>query len=256
MKKIILLMCMALAILPINAQVRNGQQVNRSQQPARTQQRVTRNQQASKPAPSSQSSMNDLGIYIIPQFGFNLSNASGIKIVDTKMRPGINAGINAEFAITPQFSIQPGLFYSMQGTKLSGSVESVSVSTTAQVDYLNIPIYAKAYIGGASMQPNTGFYFFAGPQFGFNTRAKLSGIKAFGIKLDTELADLKDYVKTFDFSIGIGAGYQDKSGLMFSVNYNFGLTNMIDDSSTGGSIASYVASPKNGVLQINLGYRF
>jgi len=68
----------------------------------------------------------------------------------------------------------------------------------------------------------------------------------------------------------LGLGYQDPSGFMVSANYNIGLTDIVDDNVLGKSSsetrsASSIANTainlltdnaKNGVLQINIGYRF
>lgn len=33
------------------------------------------------------------------------------------MKPGLNIGVAAEFPLNPQFAIEPGIYYSMQGKK-------------------------------------------------------------------------------------------------------------------------------------------
>ena len=68
---------------------------------------------------------------------------------------------------------------------------------------------------------------------GFNVRAKSGGER------------VKDLVRTADFGLGLGVGYQFGWGLMVSANYNFGFVNIEKDTST-----------KNGVFQLNVGWRF
>ena len=58
---------------------------------------------------------------------------------------------------------------------------------------------------------------------------------------------IKDSVKSVDFGLGIGAGYELSSGLMFDARYNLGLNN-IDNSGSG--------TVKNVSFNIGLGYRF
>ena len=58
---------------------------------------------------------------------------------------------------------------------------------------------------------------------------------------------IKDSVKSVDFGLGIGAGYELSSGLMFDARYNLGLANIIDVSG---------ANVKNVSFNIGLGYRF
>jgi hypothetical protein len=250
MKKIILLALLFVASSQIGAQTRTTTQ-------SRTAAKTTTSYSAPEGALGA-------GIYIIPQIGFNASTITGTSDLGTSMRLGANVGVMAEFQVSPTFSIQPGIIYSMQGEKLKKSYAGLSGSLTAQLDYINIPIYAKAYV-------YNGLYFFAGPQFGFNTRAKLhEAANLIIVKTSSDIADLKDYVKDFDFSIGLGLGYQDPSGFMVSANYNIGLTDIVDDNVLGKSSsetrsASSIANTainlltdnaKNGVLQINIGYRF
>ena len=78
-----------------------------------------------------------------------------------------------------------------------------------------------------------GLNVFAGPQVGFNVRAKSGG------------ESIKSLVKTADFGLGLGVGYQFGWGLMFSANYNFGFVDIEKSTST-----------KNGVFQLNVGWRF
>lgn len=155
------------------------------------------------------------GIHIIPKVGLNLSSLSH---VDGSTIAGLNAGVSLEILLTEKFGIEPGVLFSMQGTKIG--------SEKLHLDYINIPVYAKYYVLG-------GLNVFAGPQVGFNVRAKSGGER------------VKDLVRTADFGLGLGVGYQFGWGLMVSANYNFGFVNIEKDTST-----------KNGVFQLNVGWRF
>lgn len=155
------------------------------------------------------------GFHIIPKVGLNLSSLTKI---DSKTIAGVNVGVSAEIMFTSRFGIEPGVLFSMQGAKVG--------SEKVHLDYINIPVYAKYYVWH-------GLNVFAGPQVGFNVRAKAGGEK------------VKDQVKTADFGMGLGAGYQFKWGLMVSANYNFGFVNIEKTTKT-----------KNGVFQLNVGWRF
>ena len=54
--------------------------------------------------------------HFLPKIGLNLANMTNS---DGSMKPGLNVGVAAEFPINPQFSIEPGIYYSMQGVKES-----------------------------------------------------------------------------------------------------------------------------------------
>lgn len=166
--------------------------------------------------------------HFIPKVGLNLANMTN---VDGSVRPGLNIGIAAEMPITDVWSVEPGIYYSMQGTKISHS----GIDYKAKLDYLNIPIYAKAYL-------YQGLYAFAGPQFGFNVRDKRTASR----EETTQNIDLKN-AKTFDFAIGLGLGYQFAQGFLVSINYNIGLTKAWEFNDNNSH---------NGVWQFMVGYRF
>lgn len=160
-------------------------------------------------------SANAQGFHIIPKVGMNLSSLSN---VDGKSIVGLNAGVSFEILFTEKFGIEPGVLFSMQGTKVK--------DVRTKLNYINIPVYAKYYVLG-------GLNVFAGPQVGFNVSAKQGG------------KSVKDMVKNADFGLGLGVGYQFGFGLMVAANYNFGFVDIQKSTKT-----------KNGVFQLNAGWRF
>ena len=187
--------------------------------------------------------------HFIPKIGLNFANMTNS---GGSMKPGLNIGASGEVMMTNNFAIEPGIFYSMQGTK--GKESGVSVKF--KNDYLNIPVLFKGYV-------YEGFNLFAGPQLGLKVSSKLKGSES-GTSVSTDA--LSDCFKTFDFALVIGAGYQSPMGVMFSLNYNIGLTNTIDKDNLAAAIRN-VGVPgisasdldgksRNGVLQFNIGWRF
>lgn len=125
---------------------------------------------------------------------------------------GFYVGGLLDYSVSEKFHVQPELLYSIEGAK------------DAKLNYLRIPIMAKYYImDGLSLQ--------AGPELAF---------KAGGD------ASVKDNAKSMDYGIGIGAGYELSSGLMFDTRYNLGMANIADG---GGTV-------KNTSISFGLGYRF
>lgn len=188
--------------------------------------------------------------HFIPKIGLNFANMTNM---EGSMKPGLNIGVAGEVMMTDNFAIEPGVFYSMQGTK--GDVGSSTVKY--KNDYLNIPILFKGYV-------YEGFNLFAGPQLGFKVSSKLKASES-GTSVSTDVAS--DWFKTFDFSIVIGAGYQSPMGLIFSLSYNIGLTNVLDKDNiasfinktpgvSGISASDLDGKSRNGVLQFNVGWRF
>ena len=142
--------------------------------------------------------------------GYTNSNFTGD--ISGDANGGFYIGGLVDLHVTEEFHVQPELLYSIEGAK------------DAKINYLRIPIMAKYYVAN-------GFNLQAGPEVAF---------KAGGDNF------IKDSVKSLDFGLGIGAGYELSSGLMFDARYNLGLANI---SNVGGSF-------KNVSFNIGLGYRF
>lgn len=170
--------------------------------------------------------------------GLNIANLNGSD-TDGNSRAAFHIGAVAEIFVNEKFSIQPELLYSSQGLKydvydinIEGSTYSTSKSSeSTKLDYITIPVMAKYYIvKGLNIQ--------AGPQFAFNVNAKDAG------------EDIKDNVKSFDFGVNFGAGYELPIGLFFDARYNVGLTNVAK------KFEGVQPKAKNGVFQLSVGYKF
>ncbi|MGS2740553.1 porin family protein [Sinomicrobium sp. M5D2P17] len=133
-------------------------------------------------------------------------------------RTGFYIGGLADFGISEQFHIQPEAIFSFEG------------ADDYDMTYLNIPVLAKYYVV-------EGFNIQAGPQFGF--------------LLDSE--EDSDYLKTFNFALSFGAGYELPSGLFFDARYNLGLSD-ISDSAEAADVLGLKMKTRN--FQVGLGYRF
>ena len=166
--------------------------------------------------------------------GANLANLVGSDATasnlgaDKKMifRPHFGAYYNA--AIGSQFSVQPELVYSAQGLKL----EATGVTGKIVLDYLNLGALAR-------WNSSAGFYLGTGPQLGFLMSAK--------VKVDGQPDDdIKDDLKSTDFSWLFRAGYDLPAGIGFYAGFNLGL-GTIDDSSPADDI-------KNSVIMFGVRY--
>lgn len=178
--------------------------------------------------------------HFIPKIGLNMANITNS---DGSMKPGLNIGVAGEVMMTERFTIEPGIFYSMQGTKDKESGTTMKIKN----DYLNIPILFKGYV-------YEGFNLFAGPQLGFKVSSKIKASQS-GTSVST--SEGSDLFKTVDFAIVLGAGYQSPMGFLVSLNYNIGLTNTIDKDKFSSLLGTKIDETcRNGVLQLNVGWRF
>ena len=94
------------------------------------------------------------------------------------------------------------------------------------------------------------FYLEAGPQFSFllDARDKYKSTKN-GSTTDSDTRDLnKDAFNTFDFGLGLGAGYWITPKLGINARYNAGFTDIYKENN-GDSV-------KNNNFQVGLAYKF
>ena len=189
--------------------------------------------------------------HFIPRIGLNLANTYPESFAD--MRPGLNIGVAEEIRFSKLFALEPGVYYSMQGYQKENAKGETA---RLKADYLNIPIYAKFYL-------YRGFHLFAGPQVGFNVRAKashyvfVSGPTPVHQSEYDFSGDKKEEIRNCDFSVSMGLGYTFDMGLVISANYNLGCTHFFREPeySLGGS-NHFRGKDHNGVIQFNLGWRF
>lgn len=153
--------------------------------------------------------------------GLNSSTLSGAE--GAKSIVGIHLGGFAEFKVSDKFSVQPELLFSMQGAK--------NDVYTLNMNYINIPVMAKYAVAEK-------FNLQAGPQIGFLMSAK------------AESTDVKDSMKSLDFGLNLGAGYDFTEKMFLDLRYNLGLAQTQKDLMVGETAS------KNAVIQLSLGYKF
>ena len=162
--------------------------------------------------------------------GVNFATITGDDVDSFDSRTAFHVGFVAEIVISETFSFQPELLYSAQGADWSED----GFEGTTKVDYLNVPLMAKFYVG-------EGFSLEAGPQVGFLLSAK-------DVEDGEEDFDLKDYIKGIDFGVNLGVGYKMEGGLNFGARYNLGLSDA-NDTEVDSKI-------KNSVIQAYVGFFF
>lgn len=196
----------------------------------------------------SANAQNEVGqVTLKPTVGMNI--ASMTKVEGSKIRPGLIAGVEAEYGVAENFSMTAGLFYSMQGVKQeysgSGSYGSISYSgdakATYKLDYLNIPIMAQYYIlPGLAIKAGVQPGFCVSKKYDLEISASVAGQSA----SDKTSGKIEDAIKSFDFSIPVGLSYEF-SDFVLDARYNFGVTKDIEDQDA-----------RHSVFTFTLGYKF
>lgn len=168
-----------------------------------------------------------------------------------KSRLGFNIGVIGEIPIANKFSFETGLVLSQKGMRLKSS-EVLEQEMNISMLYLDVPLTGKATfkLGGINC------YGLLGPYVGYGLSGDYDYYieDVFDIEGKTfESSGQWDFdLKRFEFGGIAGAGII-LNKVQLGVQYNLGLTNLIDDSSTtyGNSSLTY----KNRTLQINLTYK-
>lgn len=160
--------------------------------------------------------------------GLNISTLSDN---DFNSKAGFYGGVFANIPVAQDFSFQPEVMYSGMGAKFKADSDA-----KANLDYISVPLMLQY-----NALPN--LYLEAGPQFSFLVNSKL--------KYKSNSADAKDIFKSFDFGIGLGAGYYFTQNIGVTARYVAGLT---DVAKNRPDLSEDKA--KNGVFQFGLAYKF
>jgi hypothetical protein len=169
--------------------------------------------------------------------GLNIANENfkGTGAPSTSALIGVNVGAFVEFEVADKLSLQPEVLYSTQGTNLNYK-ENGTTLNSFKLDYIIIPVMLKYHAAEK-------FTLEFGPQVGFLTSAMVNGT-ASGVTVDV---DAKQFYKSTDFGLNVGAGFDITKKVAIGARYNFGLANIGSSSfvNNGDTI-------KNSVFSINL----
>lgn len=179
--------------------------------------------------------------------GVNFATIAGDDIDDLDSRTSFNVGLFMELPLSERFSFQPEILYSGQGfTVLSNNQDNVfdtDENVEYQLSYIQVPLLAKIYlVEGLSIE--------AGPQFGFKINEEID-TEPMGDGGDTVIDPDDSYIKDFDTSLALGAGYKFNSGFFVNARYTYGLTNIFKENTILENVDA-----KNAVWQFGLGFTF
>jgi len=209
-----------------------------------------------------------------PELGLNFSSLStrvnGIN-GDNGTRVGLKVGGAVDFAITPNISIQTGLYYDAMGAHERTSTSTVNeagvgtvhdVKNDYRIDYLQIPANFVYKFGN----PNYGQFFLgAGPYLAFALGGRVANSDVTTVHhangTVTSTSTNTDYslrignnantddVKGVDAGLNFNLGYEFAMGLFVRGNAGIGLVNIMP----GGDDNNYM---HNGSFTLSVGYLF
>jgi hypothetical protein len=185
--------------------------------------------------------------------GINFQNLNGKDVagndLDTKIKTGINLGVNAEIPVAPDFYVQPGILFSTKGAK-----DKTYRKVNYRLSYIEIPINLlfKPELGSGKLLLGFGPYvaFAVGGSY-----TDANGNKRdyeFDNKITAAEAYAKPYVKRMDFGGNLLAGYELSSKLSVQLNAQLGMVN-ISPKIEGITDKS---KAKNTGFGLSVGYRF
>lgn len=168
---------------------------------------------------------------------------------------GIHIAVPIELRLSDYFALQPELAFSQKGYNLSViDNNSRSSKYEATLNYLELPLLAKIYIGDAP----TKFNFLIGPSLGFLMGGKsiytgsVNG-SFFDQKVETEINPSDSQYRslnTIDFGVNVGAGLSFPTGhgrFFMESRYQFGFSDRIADNPD-------VYKSFHRVFGVNIGY--
>jgi hypothetical protein len=189
---------------------------------------------------------------LTPRAGLNMA---AITPTGGSIKPGLNFGASSDYMFNSKWGMEFGVFYSMQGVAFRPD-DQKSLNTSH--DYLVFPILGKLYLNDLYGETQ-GLNVFAGGQLELKALVDKVG---YTTGYEGQLMP-DDINKVLGISAVAGVGYLLPTGLMFSANLNFGLTNITNDKfqahTTGSTKTVEVTRDKayrNIVFQLNFGYRF
>lgn len=167
--------------------------------------------------------------------------------ITTAPKNGIYAGVNADFPISSNFSINPGLTYTQRGYEMMGEmtikgaeVLSPSAKATLTSHYIDLPVLLKGNFNGLQV--------FVGPQVSYLASADLktsAGVAGFNFFKKT--FDASNQLNQWDAGVKAGVGYQFDNGINLAASYDHGL--MKTDANK--NFDAY-----NRSLKVGIGFRF
>lgn len=144
--------------------------------------------------------------------------------VTTKNFTGFFAGGYASLPMSSNLSFEPGIYYSLKGYELDGSIGlkgmdflGAHAKAILQSQYVDIPVLLKGNFSGLQV--------FAGPQISYLAQSNLKTTAGvLGINFLNKTMDVTSQFNRWDIGVTGGIGYQFTNGLSLSASYDYGLS--------------------------------
>jgi hypothetical protein len=176
--------------------------------------------------------------------GVNVSNFYSDELSDKNAKVGFHVGLQADYEFSPNMAIQPGLFFTTKGSKVTTDYEGYEGEFSQNLMYLQIPVH---FAYKQDITPGTRIVFHAGPYVAYGVGGK-SKVTAGTVTLESDkvFGDGILQYKSFDAGLGLGIG-AEFGPIILDLGWDMGLLDIsnIDD---GGV--------KNQNAYLSVGFRF
>ncbi len=214
-------------------------------------------------------------ISIAPEAGINLANmhfkykdiVTGNDVKPTNdLKIGVKVGANVNIPIGERIVVQPGLFYSIKGTKQESTDNLGTITETTKdnitLHYIDVPVNIQYMFN----DPSEGRFFVGiGPYLGVAFAGHDLKSRTFSgtgapanNEIDTALHFGNDYntnnFSRFDFGGQVNAGYLLRSGIFFRGMYQQGIINLIPQGNQNALVAATDQRMRNSNITISVGY--
>lgn len=209
-----------------------------------------------------------------PELGINFTNLRTRidgENANGQTRAGLKIGGIVDIHVDHNFSIQPGIFYSVKGAREdyvtsveneNGVITTREIHDDYRINYLEVPINFQFKFGSHRYGQ---FFMGAGPYFAvalsgdLTTEDVTTVDRPNGVITVTDVSNnyslrignnaSRDDVKSGDMGLNLNAGYQFASGLLLRGNIGLGLMNIMP----GGNSDNYM---RNNSFALSIGYLF
>jgi len=177
--------------------------------------------------------------------GLNLTNLHSDDFANDHLKAGFIAGVFSKIPVTPGFSIQPELLYSVKGSKSDyNNVVQGSGQYRFNLGYIELPLLAVVNL-------TKNFNIHAGGYAAYLTNVNVKDVNSQG-NVNGITEENADNFNRWDFGLAGGIGF-DIENFMMGARYNYGLTNIGKSGNTSGDV---LGSAKNYGLSIYVGFGF